>query len=117
MTQKIRCTDCYAEFTEEDIAPDMPGCPKCGTASLPQLVADDVTININWHELRILTIWAENWAHGMEGDNKESCVRTLNCIFRRLEKQHPMKPRLSLSGEVEDLKSMGVDVKMVRGDG
>ena len=36
-------------------------CPKCGTETVPCSYKNEVNIKINWHELRILTVYAENW--------------------------------------------------------
>ena len=63
-----------------------------------------MTVKINWHELRILTIWAENWASRCKEDNATMPV-TVEAIARRLEKQYPKKTPLTLAGEVGQLRN------------
>ena len=69
---------------------------------MPCAIADDVTIKINWHELRILTMWAHNFAaiRALDSDAK----RGLAAIIVRLEKQFPDKTPLTLAGEVRQLQ-------------
>ncbi len=107
----IRCTDCAAEFTEEEIK-GATGCPHCGTTGLPCSVNQDATININWHELRILTIWATNWA---ENKCDEAARKTLRSIIGRLQQQRKEGwPALTILDEVkelpETLKKDGIQV-------
>ena len=106
MSNKVaRCLICNEEFGEEDIK-NASCCPKCENKGVPANPKDDVTIKVNWHELRLLCIWAENWAHKCDKDDNEKmkCVLTINCIARRIQKQHQDKTPLTLSGEIEDLK-------------
>jgi hypothetical protein len=74
----------------------------------------DVEVKVNWHELRILTMWAENWANRIKDDpdTKANPVRTIFAIAKRLQDQHPLLPPLTLSGELEELKKAypGVEV-------
>lgn len=106
MNKKVaRCIICNEEFCEKDIKA-ASCCPKCNNKGLPANPKDDVIIKINWHELRILCIWAENWARKCDKDNNEAlkCVLTVNCIARRIQNQHQDKLlKLTLSGEIEDL--------------
>lgn len=97
----VRCTDCAAEFSDEEIA-GANGCPTCGTVSVPCSIAEDVTLKINWHELRILTIWASNYASERLKD-KPGSQRTLNSILKRLQAQHPEKTPLTLFGELQQV--------------
>lgn len=103
MSDKIaRCLICNEEFTEEDLK-DALCCPKCGNLGIPADLKDDVTIEINWHELRILTIWAENYARSIK-DDKTQPQLTVACIARRIQKQYPDKTPLTLAGEIEQIK-------------
>lgn len=96
-----RCTTCEAEFTEAQVA-DATACPACGCRGVPCSPDNDVTVAINWHELRILGCWAEFWAqHNHEKD--PSMERTLATIVRRLQRQHPQRTPLTLSGEVREI--------------
>lgn len=106
MSEKIaRCLICNEEFTQEELK-GASSCPKCENHGVPASPKEDVTIKINWHELRILAIWAENWARQIEknGDVTTHPILTVNCIARRIQKQHPDKTPLTLSGEIEELK-------------
>lgn len=105
-----RCTTCSAEFTDEEIQ-SANCCPSCKTTGLPMDMAQDATININWHELRILTIWASNWA--AEKCDK-SAQNALENIIKRLEPQRKSGwPALTLLGEIKELpealKEMGIE--------
>jgi hypothetical protein len=64
------------------------------------LVSDDVTINVNWHELRILAIWAENWAERFKEKDGGGMQRIVNIIAGRLHAQYPEKAALTLTGEL-----------------
>jgi hypothetical protein len=106
-----RCVQCDAEFCEEQLV-GAKGCPACGTESLPCDPKNDITVKINTHELRVLTMWATWWA-------QEKCSlaaqKTVACIVQRLSKQ-TSKP-LTLAAEVRDLQASGVDASLVRRDG
>jgi hypothetical protein len=86
-------------------------CPKCKTKSLPMNPVNDVTINVNTHELRILGIWAENYAVSCDNKhlddvNHESMKESVNLICDRIYKQLPesLKTPLTLSAELKDLQ-------------
>lgn len=96
----IRCTQCSSEFNEEQTQ-DVDCCPSCGSTGVPCDTADDVVLNINWHELRILTIWASNFAQSGVSDDAK---KTLMAIIRRLEKQYPEQAPLTLMGELKQLQ-------------
>lgn len=107
-----RCVQCDSEFTEEQLV-GVSGCPKCGTPSLPCDPKKDVEIKINTHELRILTMWADNWAQAqVDAQGK----KTLSCILQRLSKQLP-DTILTLSGEVKSLQDAGHDAQLITADG
>jgi hypothetical protein len=98
-----RCTTCYSEFTDEQLV-EHKCCPNCKTTSLPMAISQDVTLKINWHELRILTIWAANWAEGLPNESRN----TFNAIIKRLEAQAPEKAApLTLFGEIQELRAAG----------
>lgn len=109
-----RCTSCEAEFTDAETEGAL-GCPSCGTQSVPCSIARDVTLNINWHELRILTIWADNWA-GAHCD--VSGKKSLATIIKRLEAQRPEGyPALTFLGECRELQDEGVDLSVETASG
>jgi DNA-directed RNA polymerase subunit RPC12/RpoP len=105
-----RCSRCYAEFSEMELK-GASGCPKCGTRSLPMAISMDATIKINVHELRILGIWAENYAVSVDNKNldnaaHESLKESLNRITDRIATQLPAEIRtpLTLSKEIIELQ-------------
>lgn len=108
-----RCTECASEFDDLQIA-TAAHCPACGTTSVPCRISEDVFVRMNWHELRVLGIWASNWS--AQHDCGPSGKRTLLSILHRLENQHPGKPKLTLAGEIKDLANvLGTDVEVRHG--
>ena len=92
------CTLCGHEIASFD---GLRACPACGSTAVPCSWADQVDISVNWHELRILVMWAEMWARtgGMEVGHR----RLVGRIARTLRAQHPDRSPLTLAGEVGDL--------------
>lgn len=109
----IRCMKCYEEFSDKETE-GADCCPKCGNKGVPMAISQDVEVKINWHELRILTIWAENWAEAKcEQDSRD----TLHAILDRLEKYRPKGgAALTLAREVQDLQEVYPEMALVRGD-
>lgn len=107
-----RCTVCRSEFTDAEIA-SARGCPVCHTTSLPMSIVDDVTVSINWHELRILCNFAENYAQQTAKSSKPS----VDAIINNLAKQYPLKTGLTLSREVADMKQLYPGIELVEGGG
>lgn len=98
MTPEGYCIECGLDV---ESFKGLECCPHCGTKSPPANYADVVDVKISWYELRILTIWAERWAHTFKG------AGTVYAIARRLQKQHPEKTiPLTLAGEVEEIKQI-----------
>ena len=112
-TEKVaRCLACRSEFTEADIK-GAAGCPSCGSRGVPSDPRKDVTITINPHELRILTIWASNYA---ESKCEEGSRRSLKGILEALRKQLP-GVSLTMFDEVKDIAAAGHDVQLIQGGG
>ena len=88
------CTDCGHRIESFD---GLNGCPACGTQSLPCGDEDQVTISVNWHEMRILSIWAENYQRAQQ------LGRTVYSIAKRIEAQHPGRTPLTLAGELGEI--------------
>lgn len=120
--ETVWCTLCGARFTQEEIKGW--GCPKCGNEGAPCGTDQDVRVEINWHELRILTIWADNYAQRCAA-NAEHDPKTLNmpsvvtAIARRLQRQYPKLTPLTLGEEIAELpqKVEGVTVVEAHGVG
>lgn len=96
------CTDCGEKFTKAQILSTM-ACPKCGSEGMPCSPDDDVEIKINWHELRILTIWAENFAVKCPPHGPITPSQTIKAIAKRLQEQFPSRTPLTLAGELAQL--------------
>lgn len=113
MTDELttRCTNCSAEFTDAELV-GVGCCPKCGSTGTPCDIKDDVTIRVNWHELRIIGMWADNWAS--TPNFPESSKRVVAAILARLEKQYPDKTPLTLAGEVRQLQTEYPTMELVR---
>ncbi len=97
------CTVCGARFTEEEI--QGWGCPKCGNQGVPCGCDGDVRVEINWHELHTLCVWAENWAQQCaKKDPKDQALpKIVTAIAYRLQQQFPELGQLTLSGELAQL--------------
>jgi len=98
----VRCVDCGSEFTDEEIR-DIQSCPTCSSDAIPCAIKNDVTIRINLHELRILTIWASNWAAKLK---TPSPSRTMVSILSRLRKQLPEGTCLTIMDELNTLQDV-----------
>lgn len=99
------CTQCSHRVEKFQ---GLDACPVCGTRAIPCADRDQVTCSVNWHELRILVIWAENYARLQEGKpGAEKMVATVHAIARRIEDQHPdraLTTPLTFTGELRQLK-------------
>jgi hypothetical protein len=91
------CLDCgegVASFA------GLAACPSCGSQSVPCSHADQVSVTVNWHELRVLVMWAEGW------QRHHQLGRTVYAIADRIAAQHPERARqspLSLAADLGDL--------------
>ena len=104
---ETRCIVCDYKPTEKELE-GATRCPNCGTRGSPIDSKDDISITINYHELRILIIWAERWA-SHNADTDPSMQTTIYKIASRLEAQHPDRSKecpLTLLGAMEQLKSL-----------
>ncbi len=102
-----KCVDCRSEFTKKDLEGATTQCPSCGSTCVPMSPDNDVEIKINWHELRILFMWAERWAdHVKQKEEGPDFLQTIYAIAKEVQEQHPSKDPITLSGEVEELKTM-----------
>ncbi|MFT4115441.1 hypothetical protein [Bradyrhizobium sp.] len=111
------CTLCGARFTQDEIKGW--GCPKCSNQGIPCACDKDTTVEVNWHELHILCVWAENWAHRSMGHpssdpSSKQMDQVVHAIARRLQAQHPTFGHLTLSGEIAalpaDLAQKGIEI-------
>lgn len=101
------CLACSQEFDPKDPRildknhPNHGGCPGCGYAGIPADLSQMLSVNITWHELRCLVIWAERWANEA-GEEKETMLRIfsiaswamsqIRALFRSTSGRGPEKP-------------------------
>lgn len=88
------CTECGRKVESFE---GLKACPACDSASVPCVDEHQVSVSINWHELRILAIWAENYQRA------QRLGRTVYAIAKRLEAQHPERGPLTLAGELGEV--------------
>ena len=93
------CARCGARLTAEQTE-GASCCPCCGSTGLPCDPSDDFLIEVNWHELRILGIWASNWADKLD----DGAQASLRGILSRLERQAPDRAPLTLGGELRQMR-------------
>lgn len=98
----VRCVACRAEFTNQEIE-GKSACPACQSKSIPCDINMDVRVKINIHELRILGIFAENYARSTKD---QSLLHVIDMIAQSIEAQLPPKKwrPLTMSRELRDLK-------------
>jgi hypothetical protein len=101
----IRCRSCREEFTE-DQAEGATSCPDCGSVAVPLAVADDVTVKINWGDLRTLCNWSLNHAQAIE-KTVPTAPESIRTIVSLLFAQHPNRVPLTLEDEVKSLQNEG----------
>jgi hypothetical protein len=96
-----RCVQCYKTFTPEEVG-SSDCCPSCGTKAMPMNPEDDVTIKVNVYELRILGIWAENYANATDNAKLDDVRHT------------PLKPTVDAITDRlrEQLKALGKDTPL-----
>jgi DNA-directed RNA polymerase subunit RPC12/RpoP len=97
-----RCTLCASEFSQDDLD-GVNACPVCGHGGLPMPIDADVKVAVNWHELRILGMWAENWAVQHKEKHPEM-QRVVGVICGRLHAQHPKRSGLTMTAEMGEVR-------------
>ena len=113
MIERLLCLNC-AQEVEVGVDDALQCCPHCGSDRIPaDLTADSVDINITWHELRVLCIWAERWVGSIPpGVHRDSAFNSLRTIIDRIHLQHLDKGPLTLTGEIAQLRANGADVRL-----
>lgn len=103
MMANIMCVDCGVVVEESS---DLTCCPNCGSKGVPAL-AEFLDIKITWQELRIICMWASNWA--ME-KCPECSQSTVHSIIERIGAQHAEraeKSPLTMLGELGQIRDAG----------
>lgn len=101
--QHILCVECRGVFTDAETE-HVTSCPRCGTAGIPADLREMLDLKITRHELRILTIWATNYAQKLL--NSDPLSNAPNCvqgILNGIRAQHPGIGPLSLQEELQDV--------------
>ena len=106
----VRCIVCRSEF-EQDQLKGLKACPTCETTSIPMSTKQDVELKINWHELHLLCVWAENWARAMKKSGDPDGFKVLYSIIKELQDQYPDMQALTLSGELKQLQAQGIKLE------
>ena len=111
----VWCPHCGVRLTKEEIKGW--GCPKCGSQSVPCDPEEDVWVEVNWHELRVLACFAERWAQQIKDEKQpQGALKTVYGVCSRLEKQWPNFTPLTLGREIQQLpqaladRGMSVDL-------
>jgi hypothetical protein len=89
------CTSCRFEISS---FVGLGKCPNCGTEGIPCDYENQVNISINWHELHLLFVWAEHYGRSI---NQAGLVFG---IAHAVEAQFPERHKLTMSGEVNEMK-------------
>ena len=112
------CTSCGVRLKKTDIRGW--GCPKCKYTGNPCDPRNDVAVEINWLELRILTHWAERWALHCDADEAISQTPDMSSVLvaitRRLQQQYPDKTPLLLFSEINQLRDTGLNIELLGQD-
>ena len=80
----------------------LQACPNCGDSGIPANDDNKVTISVNWHELGILIMWAENWFNSKIATR----MNPVYGIAERIRKQHPERAEkmpLTLASEIQQV--------------
>lgn len=88
------CIECGHHVDSFD---GLKACPSCGVQASPCVDAEQVQVSVNWHELRLLCIWAESW------QRERSLGRTVYSIANRLQVQHHALVPLTLAAELGEM--------------
>lgn len=107
------CLVCRKEFTEEETK-TATCCPNCKSTSVPADPREKATITLTYHELRILCIWASNWAI-KTGEVKNNIV--IESIINNIHQQDDKIPALSLREEFTGILKEFPDTKIVDNTG
>ena len=100
------CTECGFKV---DSFKGLNGCPSCGDVGVPCTDKNQVQVSINWHELRILCMWAEHW----QGQMKDKPTKVVYAIAKRLSAQFPERDPLTMAVEIGDVMKEFPDLSVL----
>ena len=117
--KNILCVTCRSTFSDEelDALGNVTSCPACGSTGVPADLTDSVTVTLTRHELRILTIWASNYAHSIK-DSSLSTQDPVACINGLLSGiRNQTEGPLTIAEELQDVAdTLGLTVSSSMGD-
>lgn len=90
----IRCVVCHFETTTQKIKQaSTTKCPNCGTEVPPMHIVHDITLNINWQELRILATYSKRWIaqFDLKKRGNRDMVQALENIIHLLSHYRPLR--------------------------
>lgn len=90
------CIECGCEVKSFE---GLKRCPTCESTAIPCPENMQVQISINWHELHVLFVWAENYARKIDKQN------TIYLIAKRVQDQAWQNgwPPLTLAAELGEI--------------
>lgn len=104
LEKPVECMTCGERFGWEQLN-ELKACPNCGSSSIPMDHSEDIMLKINPHELRVLTIWADNYAQ-MElkpRADSQNAVKGFKRLLARIREQ--VKFPLTIADEVKEVAS------------
>lgn len=101
---RLLCLHCRETTEVDPEGSALTACPHCGSTSAPADADDQVTITLTVHELRILCIWASNYAENIKdnpgcGDSPRAVYGILDHLGTQTDTP------LSMRQELADLRS------------
>lgn len=88
------CTECRHQVASFE---GLNACPNCGSTGVPCANSRTVLVEVNWHELHLLGVWAENFQRA------KNLGRVVYSVTKALEAQHPDLGQLTLAGELGEI--------------
>jgi hypothetical protein len=109
MDRVVRCPACMEQFAESYIL-DLDACPFCASKAMIQYPENDVTLNINWDDLRLLANCAQSYCDDQISDEPE-IHEEIELILSKLRSlQPPGGDPLTLKDMLAQLREKGVRV-------
>lgn len=100
---RLLCLRCRS-ITEFEPGQFLACCPECHGTGTPANADDTVTVTLTKHELRILTMWATNWANSIVDQPRcEDSLLVTQGIVDALGTQTDVP--LTLSQEMADVRA------------
>lgn len=97
MTKDIRCPQCGHQG-EWQYVMQLNQCPSCSTRQFPLRIAEDGFIKTNWHDIRMLCIYAQRFCATFDESvlGNKTAIETINRIVKEMSRfQPPNAPDLN----------------------